>query len=517
MAADLALLVILAVVAFDVGGVGAVGLVGAARVAPAALLGPAVVPLSDRLPRQHVLALSHGFAVLTSLAMAWAAANNSLSALLAATAAASVAGSLFKAVLRATITQVVATPHEFVTANSAYAAIEGVGTVTGPLVGGALLALLDPSAALTALAVVYVMGGATAAFVHTTYQVPARLSTRSRWQGVRVARQLTRPGLRWLVAAFMGQCVMRGLLTVFVAALCLGSGGGGDRRVAALFATLGLGGLVGAWLCSHSAGRGTAARRAIAGVALWGAPVGLLGIWPHPEFAWITMAFVGLGNALEDVYGLSVFDRVLPDHLAARAYALFWSVAAGMVTLGSLLGPVLVSSINLGPAMLVSGGALVVFCALVVPGMRSLDATVDARPQGLTLIRSAPELSALPDMAAERLARGMQLREFAGGEVLLREGDRADGFGIVEEGTLLVVQQGRQVRELVHGDSFGEVGLLLDRPRSASVAANGPATVLWLDAATFVAAVTGHRDAAAAAMAVAQEHLRADDERRSIG
>lgn len=513
IAADLALLVMLAVVAFDVGGVGAVGLVGAARVLPAAVLGPVVVPLTDRVPRHRVLVLSHLFAASTSLALAWAAVNDSVWALVGAVAAGSLAGSLFKAVLRATITQVVRSPTEFVSANSAYAAIEGLGTVTGPLLGGGLLAALDAPTALAALALVYAAGALAAVLVRTAYQVPARVSAGGRWQSVRVISLLAGRDLRRLVCVFMAQCLIRGLLTVFVAALCFEPGGGGEGRVAALFAVLGAGGLIGAWVCSRSPGRRSAARRATVGVALWGAPVAALGIWPHPALAWVALAVIGLGNALEDVYGLAVFDRVLPDHLAARAYALFWSVAAGMVTVGSLLGPVLVSSLRLGPAMLLSGGAVVVLCALVLPGMRHLDSLVGAPPQGLELVRATAELAALPDMAAERLARGLRRRELRDGEVVLRQGDRADGFGIVGEGTLRVIQGAQQVRELVRGDSFGEVGLLLDRPRTASVAAVGPASVLWLDAATFVSAVTGHRDAAAAALAVAHEHLRADDAR----
>lgn len=342
------------------------------------------------------------------------------------------------------------------------------------------------------------------------------MTTGAKRHGAQAIRLLAGPRVRWLVGLFLGQCFMRGLLTVFITALCLAPGGGGQARVAALFATLGVGGLIGAWLCSRTVGRRSASRRAAIGVALWGAPVAALGLWPHAEVAWVAwvaLGVIGLGNAMEDVYGLSVLDRVLPEHLAARAYATFWSVSAGLITLGSLFGPVLVSSVHLGPAMWLTGGALALGCLLLLPSMRGLDARVGEPPRDLALVRATPQLAALPDMAVERLARSLQRRELYDGEVVLREGDPADGFGIVERGALQVVQGPHIVRELSRGASFGEVGLLMDRPRTAGVIAVGPSVVLWLDAPTFVAAVTGHRDASAAALGIAYGHLSADSAR----
>jgi hypothetical protein len=334
------------------------------------------------------------------------------------------------------------------------------------------------------------------------------------WQGLRGFRTLTGPSLRRLFSLLMAQCLMRGLLTVFVAALCLAPGGGGEGRVAVLFAALGAGGVVGAWLAGRSAGGTTAARRATVGVALWGAPVAALGAVQRPWLSWVALALVGLGNALEDVYGLSVLDRLMPGHLAARVWAVFWSLAAGMVTLGSLLGPVLVSGLGLGPAMVACGSALVLLCLSAVPAMARLDRAVGGPPVHLDLVRGVPQLSALPLMAAERLARELQQRTLADGEVVMAEGSSAKDFGIVESGVLEVRQGGQRLRELGAGDSFGEVGLLLDRPRTASVVALGPASVLWLDAETFVAAVTGHRDAATSALGVARAHLEDDAARR---
>jgi MFS family permease len=313
-----------------------------------------------------------------------------------------------------------------------------------------------------------------------------------------------------MFAVFMAQSLMRGLLTVFVAALCLTTGGGGEERVAGLFATMGAGGLVGAAVAARLPRRGGAARRATVGVVLWGLPIALLGLWPEGWVAWAALAVVGLGNAIEDVYGFTALDRLLPNHVAARAYAAFWSLAAGLATLGSLAGPPLVTALGLGPTMAVTGAALAAFALLMLRPLARADGRVAVAPVHLALVQATPEFAPLPPMALERLASALTSRSLLAGEAVVREGDEPDGFGIVETGLLDVVQAGTTVRRLGPGDAFGEIGLLMSRPRTASVVAAGAATILWLDAETFIAAVTGHRHASTAAMVVAGDLLESD-------
>jgi MFS family permease len=510
VATDLALLVTLAVVAFSLDGVGAVGLVAAARVLPGAVLGPLLATAADRLPRPLLLAGVHLFWAAASLALAWAAAAGSLWGVVMVAAIGSVGGSLFKAGLRALMSQVVRTPAELVAANAAFAALEGVGTLAGPVLAGLLLSALSPAAALGSLSVIFAVGAVASASVRTAYQVPRRTARLGLADAGRGFAELLRPQLRGMFAVFMAQSLMRGLLTVFVAALCLTTGGGGEERVAGLFATMGAGGLVGAAVAARLPRRGGAARRATVGVVLWGLPIALLGLWPEGWVAWAALAVVGLGNAIEDVYGFTALDRLLPNHVAARAYAAFWSLAAGLATLGSLAGPPLVTALGLGPTMAVTGAVLAAFALLMLRPLARADARVAVAPVHLALVQATPEFAPLPAMALERLASALTSRSLLAGETVVREGDEPDGFGIVETGLLDVVQAGTTVRRLGPGDAFGEIGLLMSRPRTASVVAAGAATILWLDAETFIAAVTGHRHASTAAMVVAGDLLESD-------
>ena len=93
--------------------------------------------------------------------------------------------------------------------------------------------------------------------------------------------------------------------------------------------------------------------------------------------------------------------------------------------------------------------------------------------------------------------------ELAGGDVLIREGEQGDCFYAIADGRLEVAIGGMPVATKVRGDGFGEIALLYNVPRTATVTAASAATVFALTTAAFLAAVAGHAPAARAARALA--------------
>jgi CRP-like cAMP-binding protein len=110
----------------------------------------------------------------------------------------------------------------------------------------------------------------------------------------------------------------------------------------------------------------------------------------------------------------------------------------------------------------------------------------------------------------EHLAATMVPVRFEDGEWLIREGDVGDRYLLIDEGTVEVHQGDRSVRELGPGDGVGEIALLQDVPRTASVVARGDAAAYSLDRASFLEAVIGHGASLAATRSVAESHLAAD-------
>jgi ATP-binding cassette, subfamily B, bacterial len=95
-------------------------------------------------------------------------------------------------------------------------------------------------------------------------------------------------------------------------------------------------------------------------------------------------------------------------------------------------------------------------------------------------------LATLSGELLARLAARMEREEIAAGSAVIREGEPGDRFYVVLAGLMAVSQNSLGARRLLRpGDTFGEVALAMDVPRTASVRALTPATVASCDRATF--------------------------------
>lgn len=498
--AEWGLLVALSVVAFDRGGPVAVGLVGVVQVLPGALLGPLTGVVADRRSRPRVLAVVHGCWCLMVLGQAaLVAAGAPLAAVLVLLGAGSVAAALFKPCVTALVPQLVRDPAELVSANAAYSLAEAAGTVAGPLLAGALLAVAGPPVGLACLAVVPAAAAVVSLLIRTEHQ-PARARAAA---GARVLLEplrgfpaLLAPGARLVFGVFLAQTAVRGLLTVFVVVLALTTATGvGGATTGVLFAAIGVGGLVGA-LGSVGAGRGGHRARWFAlGALLWGLPVLVIGLWPHLVVALVALSALGLGNALLDVNGFTLLHRLVPDHLAGRAFAAFWSATDGALALGAVLAPVLIAVLGLPGAMVVTGAVLAVAPVLLWPWLRRVDAHAGAHPDVVALLRGVPLLAPMSGVALERLARRTRTADVPAGRVVVRQGEPGDLYHLIAAGRFAVDLDGAVLRELGPGQAFGEIALIDARPRTATVTAIEPSRLLSMDGESFVAAVTGHRGA----------------------
>jgi CRP-like cAMP-binding protein len=100
-------------------------------------------------------------------------------------------------------------------------------------------------------------------------------------------------------------------------------------------------------------------------------------------------------------------------------------------------------------------------------------------------LAKAPMFSHCSEAQLERLSDLSHARGAAAGEELIREGEPADTLFVIIDGEAVVRRGGAEVAKLTTGDYFGEVGLLLDVPRSATVAATTPCTLAAIDRSTF--------------------------------
>ena len=125
----------------------------------------------------------------------------------------------------------------------------------------------------------------------------------------------------------------------------------------------------------------------------------------------------------------------------------------------------------------------------------------------MDLLASIPIFAPLPGGSIEHLATRLVPLRVQRGTVVIREGDEGDRFFIVAAGELDVLQDSVEIGALKAGDYFGEIALLRDMPRTATVSARTDAVVYGLDRQDFLAAVTGHPQSTEAAETVVSARL----------
>ena len=125
----------------------------------------------------------------------------------------------------------------------------------------------------------------------------------------------------------------------------------------------------------------------------------------------------------------------------------------------------------------------------------------------IALLRSLPLFAELPAPALEGLAVALISLHPARGTVLIQQGDHADAYYVIAEGELDVTQDGQLLGRCGRGEGVGEIALLRDVPRTASVVAHSAATVYQLDRGPFLTAVLGHAPTRRQAHSIAEERL----------
>jgi hypothetical protein len=228
-----------------------------------------------------------------------------------------------------------------------------------------------------------------------------------------------------------------------------------------------------------------------------------MGVWPNKYVALAMLGVLGIGNTLVDVSGFTLLQRAAPDEVRSRVFGVFESLVAATIGLGAILAPLLISLVGIRVALIATGAFLPVLAGLLWRNLTSLDA---GDPAHLALLRNVPLFSPLPPAQVERLARSATPVRLAAGEVLFSAGDAGDRFYVVESGELgVVLASGEKVEG--PGAYVGEIALLRDVPRTATVRARTDATLLAIERDEFLSVVTGYERASEVAHGIASERL----------
>jgi MFS family permease len=501
--------VALAVIAYRAGGPTAVGLVVLLQRVPSAAAAPFTALLGDRLPRRRVmLGADISQAGLVGAAAAVELMDGPVGAIYALAALAAVASTAFRPAQAAILPTLARTPDELTAANVASSTIESVTSFVGPALAGVVVASADPGLALAITAGLLVWSALMVAGIPDTGTPEASPEAGSAG-GDTIVRQLAAGGetiardgrLRLLVGFFAAQVLVWGLLYVLIVSLALDELDAGEEGYGVLLAALGVGGVIGAIAAAGLVGRRLSTAFGVA-MIFWGLPIALIPVWPEYAVVLVLLGVVGLANTVGDVAGMTLLQRAVPDPVLARAFGVLELVFLAMSGAGSALAPALVAGLGLDGALVATGLILPVLTVLAWRRIVAIDTAAEIPVERLALLRGISFFRPLPVPALEHLAGALAPVAAPAGRPVFREGDPGDRFYVVESGEVEVTQGGRRLRRLGRGEFFGEIALLRDVPRTATVTAVGDVSLLALDGAEFLGAVTGHSTSAEAADAV---------------
>jgi len=232
-------------------------------------------------------------------------------------------------------------------------------------------------------------------------------------------------------------------------------------------------------------------------------------IAPRPYFvaAIVLLAIVGAANSVEDVTVFTLLQRIIPNEMLTRVLGLVWGLAMGGVAIGSAATPAIVGAIGPRPAFVLVGSILPLLTLVTYRRLAEIDQRVPPSAE-VELVNRVPMFAPLSIATKERVASSLLPISVSAGELVIRAGDKGDRFYIVGDGELDIDAGGRHstARE---ADYFGEIALLRNVPRTATVKATVDSQLYALQRDDFLAAVTGHYAAQAAGEAVADARLAA--------
>jgi MFS family permease len=508
-----AYLVAVSVYAYQVGGESAVGLIFLLRLVPAALIAPFTGLLADRYRRERVLLGSVSARVaLIGAAAACVFLDVDSSVVYALAVVAALATTPFRSAQAALTPSLCASPTELTAANAVASTIESVAVFLGPALSGILLAVASTGAVFAVTASMLVVSGffvlriPAAEAAPPKHELEASTIASEALAGFRAVG--SEPPLRVLIGLLTAQTLIAGAVQVYIVVVSIELLGLGKAGVGYLNSAIGVGSIVGGIVAFGLTGARRLSPAFMIGIVLWGVPLALLGLSSQTAVALLLFGLMGFGNSFVDVAGFTLVQRAVPDDVLARVFGVIQMLWLGSVGVGAVLAPRLISWLGTKHALVATGVFLVGLVAVFAVRLAAIDAAGRSPdPDELRLLGGIPIFAPLGGATLEHLAGRLIPLALEPGTEIVRQGAAGDRFYMIAEGEVEVSADGHELSVHGAGGYFGEIALLRDVPRTATVTARTRVVLYALERDDFLAAVTEYAPSLRAAEGVITARL----------
>jgi hypothetical protein len=532
--AEFGVWITLLIFAYGHGGPSASMLMVLVQLVPSIALGPFLGALADRQRPSRVLCAGYGLQAVSMGAVAVAIGVGAPAVVvfvLAPLTALSL--TVTRPPQAALLPAVVRTPDELSAANVMTGWTDAAGALVGPAVAGVLLAWRGPGPAVTAMAamtavstvlVVRVAGPAAAVSPGTAAgategdagsgsdagslaRIGRSMASIGAGAGSNMLVTLRNPQIRTLLSLHTLYFSLIGALDILCVVLAvdylhMGPGGPGF-----LNAALGGGALIAGFATAFLVGRRHLANTLTVALSIAVVALALIAVIPRVVPAILLIGAVGLAGAVFDVTGRTLLQRSAPSDAIAGSFSILEALMDSGLVVGAVVVRVAIAIGGLRAALVAPAVVSLALIAGLWRRIRSIDASAAVPQVEIQLLRRLPIFAALGAPSLEGIARNLEPVTVARGTVVIKEGERGDRYYAVADGELAISRDGEPLQTVTRGDAFGEIALIRDLPRQATVTAVTDASLYTLERDLFVQAVTGHATAASALRRIVTGHL----------
>jgi MFS family permease len=491
--AEWASFIAISVYAYELAGPRGVGIAAVVQLVPSTLVAPFAAVLGDRFRRERMLQIAYAvevFAVAGIAAAMFLGATPWVVYVLAGAVA--VSFTLVRPIHESLMPLLARSPSETMAGYVVASMIAKASAVIGPLLAAVIMVFAGPAQvygvlALILLASTVVVSGLT---VRTEPASKFDESTRLAAEALRGFELMVRdPKPRVLVIMMGAGHVVLGFLDILIVVLAFDTFMSGDSGTGLLNAALGVGGVLGAIGTVSLIGKDHLASTARNGMLLYGVPIALMAFIDVQAAAFVALVVSGLGSALIDVAGRLMLQRVAPNEALSRVFGVLESAYMAGEALGAVVAAAVTAAYGITTALILSGLFLPVLWVAIRRPVDTADVGITVAPEYLELLHALPMFEALGPAELERIAGQVTVVRAPAGTGVVVEGEEGDRFFVIADGSVEVTRQDRRLAALGRGDYFGEIALLRDMPRTATVTATSDLELLAMDRVNFVEAI----------------------------